>query len=623
MSIQVLTDLHREVRRLFIAGSGLAAGDLRLAKLVPQLRQLSGTAPVLGKVADVVSQLCEADRERAPGKLLELGALLHAILYTQGAADAKGEFQEFEPYGLLPGDAGSGTFASATPATFRQLKPLIDALTERGPGRLEVIRQGCEAGLFADMRAHVPAVIALEDPSSEIAEFVAAHVIPAIGTPALPILHNQLDLTGGKGDARKLQLIHRQTAAGAEELVVQAASEGSQEVRIVAIELLADYPGQEEYILEQSRDKKKEIRRAALHALSGLGTGKAAARLLEALSGKDQDIAVEPVRVCGNERLTADVIGYAAALSDQLRSEGQADASGDKAAKEKAVAAVAEKLHYALQALDGKREPAVTAFLMTLVPDTSLPAKESANIREQAAELLLDMETPETDLFLHELRDRRDLRLLSYSFRAAMRSLTAAEWHDAYEPFVRNRKQAEAKELLEVLRSAAMRFDIMEDSDEERERSPKEWDGRWIYRFVELDETELVCRLVQGPDDKVEAYLSGKFAAEPKLIKHGTVHILLALFKLGHAEAAELTMKAFEAVTSRQLYYLDREKAALLLQLPRAYADRLRTYAEGLAYEGVKNEMLEIAELIGAKPEQPEQTTKGAGWIEWIKRKMY
>ncbi|MEF3310655.1 HEAT repeat domain-containing protein [Paenibacillus sp. GYB004] len=623
MSIQVLTDLHREVRRLFIAGSGLAAGDLRLAKLVPQLRHLSGTAPVLGKVADAVSQLCEADRERAPGKLLELGALLHAILYTQGDADTKGEFREFEPYEPLGGDAGSGAFALATPATFRQLKPLIDALTERGSGRLEVIRQACEAGLFADMRTHVPAVIALEDPSSEIAEFVSVHVIPAIGTPALPILDNRLELEGGRGDARKLQLIHRLTNAGAEELVVRAAREGSQEVRIAAIELLADYPGQEAYILEQSRDKKKEVRRAALHALAGLGTGDAAARLLEALRSKDQDIAVEPVRLCGNERLTAEVIGYAEALSLQLRSEGQVDASADKAAKEKAAAAAAEKLHYALQALDGKREPAVAAFLMNLVPDTTLPAKEAANLREQAAGLLLDMETSGTDLFLHDLRDRRDLRLLSYSFRAAMRVLTAAEWYDAYEPFVRNRKQAEAKELLGVMRNTALRFDILEDGSEEREHPLMEWDGRWIYRFVELDETELVCRLVQGPDDKVEAYLLGKFAAEPKLAKHGTAHLLLALFRLGHAEAAELTMKAFEAMTSRQLYYLDREKAALLLQLPRTYVDRLRTYAEGLAYEGVKNEMLEIAELIGAKPEQPEQTTKGAGWIEWIKRKMY
>lgn len=40
MSTALLQELHQEIRRLYIAGSGLAAGDFRLKRLLPQFQQL-------------------------------------------------------------------------------------------------------------------------------------------------------------------------------------------------------------------------------------------------------------------------------------------------------------------------------------------------------------------------------------------------------------------------------------------------------------------------------------------------------------------------------------------------------------------------------------------------------
>ncbi|PYI50319.1 HEAT repeat domain-containing protein [Paenibacillus flagellatus] len=606
MSIAILHDLHQEARRLFIAGSGLAAGDMRLGKLLPQLERLGESAPVFKRVADAVRQLHDADREQAPVQLLELGSLLHAILYTQGSADAAGTL---EPIG------GAAVPGGTTDVPFRRLKPFVDALTERGPGRLEAIRQGYEEKLYRDMRTHVAAAIALEDPFSEIAEFVSSHLLPAIGAPALPILKRQLDLKGGKGDARKLQTIYRLAGAAERELYVQAAKEGSSDVRHAAIGLLGGFPDEEAFLLEQSHDRKKEIRRAALGALAELSTEKAAARLLEALAGKESDLAVEPIRQSGDGRLAGQVLRYADECLGKLGAADTEEAREDAAGR----------LLAAVQSLDGKRLDGCERLLTRILTDAPLPekAKETAELRELSAAMLLGMETPSAYAFLHGMRHRGGHRLLPYSFAAAVRTLPPGDVYEAYEPFAANKHRAETRELMRAMRAWTVpEAHASEETDEpEDEGVHTDWDERWVDRLVELDEAELVCRLARRADRKTIAYLTGKVAAAPQLNKAGTVSALLALFRLGSADAPELAMSALEQVPPRQLYYLDREKTQLLSMLPRPYGERLRRYAEGIAYENVKDRLIELADAIESKTDQ--ETGKGAGWIEWLKTKRF
>ncbi|GAA3411399.1 HEAT repeat domain-containing protein [Paenibacillus hodogayensis] len=600
MSIPILIDLHREVRRLFIAGSGLAAGDVRLAKLLPQLQQMGESAPVFKRVAEAVRQLHESDREQSPGKLLDLGVLLHSILYTQGNAAASGEWEE--PGRPYAGEANVETFA-----TYRQLRPLIEALTTRGPGRLEVIRQAHEGGLFRDMRTHAAAIAALEDPFGEIVDFMIADVIPAIGAPALPTLRQGLDLQGGKADGRKLQLIQRLSGSAAEEIVLEAVREGSTDVRAAAVELLGDYPEREELILEQSYDRRKEVRRAALQALAQLRTERAGDRLYEALSGKDSDIAVQPILQYEGERLTDQVLRYGDELLDQLRGT-KAEAAGD----------AADKLYTALQALEGKRTEASKAFLKRLLSETKLPAKPTHALREEAALQLLNWNTEDAYVYLHELRARKETMLVSFGLRAAARYLPASEVYEAYEPFLRPGMPT-VKELQWVIMQLTK---DMADSylDADQAESGEAWDERWLHRFIELDAKDLVCRFAKRRDKRTETYLLEKLQAAPSWFKQETVETLLTLFRMGHPEAAELTMQAIEQSTAGRLYYVDRAKAVLLAQLPVSCAGRLRDYAEGIAYESVKEQMSGIIERIEAKP---DTTTTRTGWIEWIKSKMF
>jgi hypothetical protein len=84
MSIPILIQTYEEVRRLAIAASAVAPGDFRLKKLVPQLEQIGRKAPLFAKVGEAVSRLVASDEKTSAPALLELTALVNAILYTQG-----------------------------------------------------------------------------------------------------------------------------------------------------------------------------------------------------------------------------------------------------------------------------------------------------------------------------------------------------------------------------------------------------------------------------------------------------------------------------------------------------------------------------------------------------------
>lgn len=599
MSLQVLTDLHQEVRRLFIAGSSVAAGDLRLTRLLPQLRKLGENAPVFNRLADSMQLVTEAKPEQASAKLLELGTLLHSILYTQGRTEAQGTLEEVQVTDTR----------GVTAIPYRKMRSLIDALTERGPGRLEVIRQGYEDSLFQDFRTHMPAVAALEDGYAEIAEFMYDKVVSSIGPAVVPILHRQLNLQGGKGDARKLYLIHHLQGPANAELILQAAREGATEVRIAAVDILGDYPEQEDVVLEQSYERRKEVRRAALSALSRLGTGRAADRLFEALTGKDRELAVEPIQASLHPALTQRILDQA---------EAWLNAFDGSAVKTEAV----EQLSAAVQCLKGKNDEAVRVFLEKLLSSPAFMVKETLTVQEYAAELLLDLQRPEGYRFVESLYRQWGGKHISYSFQAALRCLSPEEVYDQFAPLVRNKQQAQAKELLRTLYELTERLALTVYREAE-ESSAISWDPRWVHLFVDINEEELVCRFVQERDTKVADYLLKKVQVAPQQMKPRTISLFFALFKIGHEETSELLMQALEASGGRQFYYLDRDKLALMSLLPGSYAERLEKFADLLSYESVKQQVLEVAERLKTKTSDKAEMGKGAGWIEWIKSKMY
>src|SRR5437762_842417 len=154
MSLALIEESAKEVRRLAIAGSPLAVGDFRLKKLITPLEQAGAKVPVFAQVAKAISDLVNGNEADSAARLLSLSTLLNAILYTQGQTGSDGDYQELETF---------TNNCSSTRTTARVLKPLVEALTAGGSGRFEIVKTAVERGAFNDLRLIDPAIRALDD----------------------------------------------------------------------------------------------------------------------------------------------------------------------------------------------------------------------------------------------------------------------------------------------------------------------------------------------------------------------------------------------------------------------------------------------------------------------------
>ncbi|MBM4089301.1 MAG: HEAT repeat domain-containing protein [Planctomycetes bacterium] len=349
MSLSVLTQVYEEVRRLAIAGSVVAPGDFRLRKLLPQLEQTGTKAPVLAKLSEVVKQLIESTEATSAAALLELTALVHAVLYTQGETGLDGELVPIKTFEL----AGLKT---QTPASV--LKPLQDALTKKGSGRFDVICEAHAEMAFHDLRLIRPALAALDDNYSEIADFVALQILPLYGDAILPELRAAFDPKGRAGHVRRLLLMHRLDPAGTRACVQRALEEGSKEMRIAAIDCLGDSPDDLPFLLEQVKAKTKDVRAAALRALGRGDADDAVKALCDSIRGGDLALAVTPIRASRN-RAVWDALLAAAERESAALIDG---AEGDK----RKLGKQNERMCLLLECLRGRGDEKTESFLRSL-----------------------------------------------------------------------------------------------------------------------------------------------------------------------------------------------------------------------------------------------------------------
>lgn len=601
MSIDTLFDLQQDVRRLFIAGSAMAPGDLRLTKLLPQLRKLGEAAPVFNRLADAVDGLLSASREDSPAKLMELGTLLGAVLYTQGKTDIPGDSHPIE-----------GTdIELATDITYRKLQPVLEALTTKGQGRLEVLRTAYEDRSFLDLRVLPAACAALDDTYAEIPDYLQANMIPAFGQDAVPVLKRQVNLQGGKGDARRLQLLHGLEGQQALGLLLDAANDGAVEPRAAAITMLGAYPEQESFLLDQSREKRKEIRSAALFALASLGTDRALDRLFEAVTSKDGELAVASVRQSASIPLLKRIIAQAA---EELRRYAESEG----AERSKALL----QLQVDLRCLEGfgqRIADAVLPVLLNWLSTDSYLTEETGSLQESVAELLLELDLAEADRFVLELPNKHSGKFIGYSFRVACKLLSPAEVYNRYAGELGGRSAA-AKELLHAVKEVALSQLQTLEHGTGKVVPEKSWDPRWLELFVRLDQPELVCAFTHHADRTVIAYLTSKLKGGVRVHDKEAQEMLQTLFRVRHKEAPELLMNVLEGDV-RGLYSFYPRLARLISSLPKSYVPRLRLYAEKTTYASVREALMEIVEALEAAPDQTNEES-GSGVWGWIKNKL-
>lgn len=611
MSIALLFNLQTEIRRLSIAGSELSAGDFALKKLLPGIKKTGESVPIFGRIAGSLEKLIETSPEKASENLIDLSTLLNAVLYTQCQTDVQGDIKDIE---CIPIDA-------KTSASFRQLSPVIEALTTKGSGRLEIITNAFENGVFKDIRLIMPAINALDDAYVEIADFVQTSILPSYGESILPFLEKNLDLEGGKINARKLELLHKLGGTKYTELYMKALDNGSADVKISAIKAIKDSEDSEKILLDLCKDRKKDVRQEAYFALAEKGTSAASLKLMEAFKGKDFEIAVNPVR--------QDKSSY---MSELIVEEGQnilKHINPENPSKD-----LLKKLAAIMHCTTHRKDTNVFQFLKETLTSNEYLSKITIDneikyitrvynisvFSHYVAYTIMLLGTQEAYDFLDSIKDMQKNELISYSFESAIKGKSPEYVFDNYSPYVGKGKNSivgqqtiaimdklvtfEERFAKAASRSASGYYDYDYDTDEYISSASNRkiiWDKRWLDLLMDLKQDEIVFRLAHKGNERCIQYMLARLSKDQTLVKSKTIHILFGLAQAGYSELNSTIMDTLRKTDVNRIGYYNYDAMELLKLLPSEYAKDIEEVAAGVNYEYVKNNLLEVAEFIKGK----------------------
>jgi hypothetical protein len=537
MSIAVLNQVYDEARRLAVAGSVVARGDFRLKKLLPPLDQAGAKAPVFAKVAECARAVIDGPEETSAESLLELTSLVTAVLYTQGETGAAGDLKPIEPIDL-------GGEAAQTSA--RVLKPLLEALSSTGSGRLELVKDAHERGAFRDLRLIRPALDGLDDPYPDIADFLAEKVLPMYGKAVMPELRAKYDPKGTKGHPRRLTLMHALDPAGCRDLVKQALEDGSKEVKVAAIACLGAAKEDLSYLIEQAAAKPQDVRRAAYHALAKIDDPAAVAVLEKAITGKDLELATSAIEQSKSDKLTnllvAEITKEWAALPK---------VKDKKQASEKAL-----RLTHLIGALPGESHRAADALTLDLFARRAELAKVKgtnfsgsdvvdaviSHMAHGPKPLQVALARAHSELFEDDLAS---------AFHAARQSLPAAEVYDLFSPYLTAKVDEKKKKdpswvkreaIIEALDGEYIHWHYYED-----ETLPP-LDPRWLDAAVRIKHLGLVNALGRPGHKAAEAFVGAEYDAALKKAKKqdDLSDVITVMVRLEHPKAADALLASYE-----------------------------------------------------------------------------
>ncbi len=604
MSIAVLVQVHEEVRRLAIAGAAVAGGDFRLKKLVAPLEQAGAKAPIFARVAMATRAVVESDEKAASQALLELASLVNAILYTQGETGIDGEFEALETT-----DLG----AHETQASARVLKPLLDALSSNGSGRLELVRDAVERGTFRDLRLVRASLRALDDPYPEIAALIRTKVLPMFGKAIVPELRATLDIKGRAGHVHRLQLLHRLDPDGTCDTVRRALDEGSKEMRVAAVECLGTSGEDLELLLEQVRSRAKDVRAAALRALAGAGNHapEIVDAIRRAIDGADLESIVGHLSAC----TLPGVQDYVIARAEEQLTRTLAE----KDTKKQGVAI--ERLTHLVVAIQDRVDAKVEALLVRCFENVgdirrikSIPSGEGFN--EMLAHVM-SRATPRLRRMLAAAHATLPGPMLAPAYDAARETMTPAAFFEVFGPLLARLKPPRARkggnlEPAEALESiltgrAGVHFLSCYFRGEPVEPGaaecpPKrELDPRWLDAAVDSGAVELVCALARPGHAKANAFLRAQLE---RTKPEDRDYLLRAMVRVGHPEAADAIIETLErqAKASHHGYYRCYWYGEVIAALPRKEHARFEALLPTLP-EKMVDDLIESVTQLKNKPE--------------------
>ena len=601
MSIAVLVQVHEEVRRLAIAGGAVASGDFRLKKLVSPLEQAGAKAPVFGRVAQAAQSVVESNEKTASAALLELATLVNAILYTQGETGAAGEFKALETTDLGARETQTGA---------RVLKPLLDALSSTGSGRIELVRDAVERGTFKDLRLVKPALNALDDPYPEIGQLIAERVLPMYGKAVVPELRAKLDLKGRGGHLHRLRLLHKLDPEGTREIIRTALDEGSKEIRVAAIGCLGTTGDDLGYLLEQAKSKARDVRAAALGALSAAKSSvtDVISAIKRAIDGADLELIIDRLKRSAQPEIQEYVLAQA--------EKHLGDALAEKDAKKQGPA-IARLQHLTLS-LEGRTDAKAEAFLLRCFDSVSAFTKikstpSGQDFNEMLARVMAQA-TPKLRQKLAAAHGMLSGEMLPAAYSAAREIMSPAGFFKEFSPILaglsakRGKKGAEHERAMALagvleprgnwygLRSWSGYFDPSGDD----KPSKRELDPRWLDAAVEVGSLELVCAIARSGHAKTIRFLSEQLAGAKSHEEHGILRTMVSIQHPGAADAIIEALKK-QAKAAHSGYY-GYWFGQMITELPKSAYPKFESLLPTLP-EKVVDQLIESVQTLKDKPE--------------------
>jgi hypothetical protein len=602
MSIPVLIQVYDEMRRLAIAGSSVAPGDFRLKKLIAPLEKSAEKAPVFGKAAQAVQAVVDSNDKTASTALLELTTLVNAILYTQGTTGIAGELKPLETT-----DLGQTTQTGA-----RTLKPLLEALSSTGSGRMEQVRDAFDRGTFKDLRLIKPALGAIDDPYPEIRDFICERVLPLYGSAILPELRAKLDIKGRGGHVKRLQLMHQLDPEGSREVIQQALNDGSKEMRVAAVECLGTTDDDLAYLLEQTRSKAKDVGAAALGALLRAGNKSAdvIAALKKAIAGADLQLIVGRVKGC----LLPEIRNYALEQAEQQLAEVL------KLKDKKLQGPAVDRLQQLVSSLDERTDPQAEAFLLKCFGHADAFAAiksepSGADLNELVAHVLCQG-TAKMQMRLVTAHKALAGGMLSSALFAARATMSPAEFYEEFSPLLRGLSEKRTKKnSAEHDRGQALLAALNSNSDglhffhrpwmgrhaeapQRRARPLPDLDPRWLDAAVDAESVALVCSLARPGHSAANRLLSEQLACAKN-----PQELLRTMVRIQHPEAIDALIAALkEQAKGKYHYYLSYWYGPMIAGLPRSALARIEELLPTLPDKMV-DQLMEHVLALKNKPE--------------------
>lgn len=284
MAKDTLKQLDSSIDGMFFTGAQVARSHADLTSAKHKLAPIAAKIPAIRRVTEQVSKLEQAEGKSAASDLLDLALLMAQVRSAQASPNLPAEPSEIAD---LPPTAKIGSPLSPT-----DLHNLVCALTNTGDNRhrAATIGEAVVRGTARDLRVLSLCVPALSD--SHIADVVETRLIPFMGQAVIPELRRELDIEKGRGlDQRILRAIVRIEGPGALDLLHDAVSRGSIDIRSAAIEEFGRVaPREAEPIatLLVEKDRSKEVRIAAIRALATATSDEALRVLLKAFTGSTE-----------------------------------------------------------------------------------------------------------------------------------------------------------------------------------------------------------------------------------------------------------------------------------------------------------------------------------------------